>query len=996
MDFWRYIDIYRIIPNPIIDLGLLGYAKKPVKKATSIQNDMKIETCPLSVQDLKNLRPLSDENVLQCLKARYEAGEVYSKAGITLIVVNPFRSVPELYNSRQVMRYHTGNSEELPPHIFAISDKAYSTMMLGLSVTNQSIIVSGESGAGKTWTTRCLMKYLTSLAEYNPSGFSPSPVHCIEKRILDSNPILEAFGNATTQRNNNSSRFGKYIKLQFDRSGFIIGASIQTYLLEKTRVVHQGQKERNFHIFYQMMESATLEERATWGLPPQGKGETSFAFLPNTGSMGEESSFISTREAMKSVGISEKQQEKIFKILSGILYLGNISFLEDDDTESCDIDESTHVQEALQMCCSLLGLKTEAFSNYMLTRRISASHGRRKSVFMKPCLGPEASSRRDCVAKLLYSRLFNWLVAFLNKHTSTNHSNAFIGLLDIYGFESFFSNSLEQLCINYANEKLQQHFVSHFLKAEQDEYKQEGLAWEFCNFTDNQPCLDVIEGRISIFSLLNEECKLNRPSDPKALQEKILSNVSRQCMSAKVKTSPQRAGFIVKHYAGDVEYGTVGLSEKNKDYIPPELTELLAASKNLFVRTLLRGDSLTQKKQTSDAGSTNTKVTVKTVISKFKNSLDDLMKTLRNTTPHYIRCIKPNYQCALDVFDSEFVANQLRACGVMETIAISRAGYPHKISFREFLGLYQVLLPNLQLPATEYCERIMENLFGLDDKENQLPGEKSQFKIGRTKMFLQETQLEQLHRKRNHLLNASATSIQRCWRKYRHEQYKKRRQWAAVVIQSVFRGWRCRLEIQKQNEAARVIQHAMLMYCIRKEQERLEADLETELMELEESAQSELDSSTEVACADLQMMTNINLTSLSQTGARLCLYAPVFTSVCVRNSSVESTSPKQTNLEDEIDGDEENEASDEKAENQRLLLEEDEEEDEGLEINSNSDSDESINESDIAINVTQEEQKAGAYVTSSSANLNFIKNRTTELALGAVVVGLLLKGPIKF
>ncbi|PIK53734.1 putative unconventional myosin-XIX-like [Apostichopus japonicus] len=745
-----------------------------------------------SVEDLIKLRPLTDKNVLRCLEARYLTDNICSKAGITIIVVNPFKSIPGMYEPVQIKKYYEGNCKALPPHIFATTDNAYSAMKLGLGQVNQSIIVSGESGAGKTWTTRCLMKYLTSLAEYNPSGFSPSPVHCIEKRILDSNPILEAFGNATTQRNHNSSRFGKYIKLQLDRSGFIIGASIQTYLLEKTRVVHQGPKEKNFHIFYQMLQSASDEERTSWGLPLHDSTQQKiFNFLPRVEVSTVESSLSNTREALKSVGINSKQEDKIFKILSAILHLGNISFTQEEDDDACDMDESASVQESLRMSCSLFGIEEEAFSKYLLMRRIAAHHGNRKSVFMKPCERAEACNRRDCVAKLVYSRLFDWLVSFLNKHTTAKHSYAFIGLLDIYGFESFSFNSLEQLCINYANEKLQQHFVSHFLKAEQDEYRNEELTWDFCQFTDNQPCLDAIEGKISVFSLLNEACKLNRSSDPSALRERILSSISNPFVSKKLKGSKQSSGFVVRHFADEVEYTVDGLTEKNKDYIPPELTEILASSKNLFVRTLIQEDIIAQKKSRSS----NAKVPVKTVISKFKNSLDELMVTLRNTTPHYIRCIKPNQQCTPGVFNATFVASQLSACGVIATLAISRSGYPYNYNpmqiaackgFRieSFKVDMDSSYQNCKLPPKESCQALLEKMCGLDDKENELPGQRSPYKIGRSKVFLQDEQLAKLEREREQVLINKAVCIQRNWRRLMRLKIDRERHMAAVTIQA--------------------------------------------------------------------------------------------------------------------------------------------------------------------------------------------------------------------
>ncbi|XP_022108866.1 unconventional myosin-XIX-like isoform X2 [Acanthaster planci] len=787
--------------------------------------------------DLTTLSPLCEASVLHCLRVRFYSGSCSTSAGVTLIAVNPFKELKGCYGEEVVQRYREG-SKSNPPHVYGMAEKAYSQMKLGLDPKNQSIIVSGESGAGKTWTARCLMEYLATVAVYNPGGFEPSPGDCIKTRILDSNPILEAFGNAGTVRNHNSSRFGKYIQLQFDRGQHIIGASIQTYLLEKTRVVHQSTDERNFHIFYQLYQGASSEEKAMFGL---GLPDYYLKYLPmksNTAKKLEDCQALkTTREAMAGIGLTLTHQREIFQVLSGLLHLGNICFTSDGEHESCDIDEDNKdYQLSSEFATRLLGLDEEQLEKCLMFRKITATHSKRKSVFMRPCTVEEAGTRRDCMAKLLYARLFDWLVSFINKSTCAGQWHSFIGLLDIYGFESFQSNSLEQLCINYANEKLQQHFVAHFLRAEQEEYSIEGISWQFFRFADNQPCLDVIEGKCSIFSLMNEECCLNRHTEASAFSTRLLDSINGKHIN-KPPVTVRYPAFVVNHYADDVTYNTQGLIEKNKDHIPIELIELVANSTKQFVSKLVQTDLAEHEIQPVKSG----KMQAKTVVSKFKTSLDSLMTILTSTTPHYIRCIKPNLACVPDIFDSGHVVSQLRACGVLETIAISAKGFPARIAYAEFQQRYQAVHNSIQAAtginkdkmAKTFCVSLMESVFGDEDKENETAG--TQF--GKTKVFLRSGQLEELERLRAFALMEAATCIQRCWRRYQR-WHKVRRLEAATLIQAAYRGWRVRLCMEIMNDAARVIQHAMLEYCIKKQQEK-----ELQRLELEATKKLSLEKS---------------------------------------------------------------------------------------------------------------------------------------------------------
>ncbi|XP_071944746.1 unconventional myosin-XIX-like [Antedon mediterranea] len=738
-----------------------------------------------------------------------------------------------------------------PPHVFGIAETALCNLTRRLDKINQSIIVSGESGSGKTWNARCLLKYLTMVAVCNPGGFTPSPADCIERRILDSNPILEAFGNASTTRNHNSSRFGKYIQLQFSRGNHVVGASIQTYLLEKTRVVYQCDGARNFHIFYQvsisyvsflctfkpdnqlfnltagncdtfayfcchvskvsrlianiyplMLFGANEREMRNWLLPNVLSSDNLNYVKLNRSedacNQKDKQDFIVTKQAMCNVGLSRSQQQELFKVLSGILHLGNIEFISDDVTGPCEIDsEKQGVDTSVNAAAQLLGLDVDALTRCLAFRQITASHKRRKSVFMKPCLKDECHTRRDCLAKLLYARVFDWLVGFINDSTMARSWQSYIGLLDVYGFESFSFNSLEQLCINYANEKLQQHFVHNFLKAEQDDCQSEGIPWQFEDFTDNKTCLDVIEGNISIFALMNQQCKLNRHSDPSSFCEFLYDTISSASLS-RAHISVTSPAFVVHHYAEKVTYQVDGLIEKNKDGIPAELVDLLKISSKKFVQQLVDANvtSLqvidliiflsssmlhheTFKQRINSPSKTKGKKTT-TVVSKFKNSLDSLMATLHETTPHYIRCIKPSLECQPDSFDNAHVINQLRACGVLETIEISATGFLTRMLYSDFLKRYELLIRSnsedvKDLDTKSKCAVITNLVLAEADKENKMKS----FLFGKTKIFLREGQLDKLEVARLKEFNLSAGVIQIWWRKI---LATKSKQEAAVVI----------------------------------------------------------------------------------------------------------------------------------------------------------------------------------------------------------------------
>lgn len=809
-----------------------AHGRKPLRE--DLQEFLGQEA-PLHVlDDLTKVNPVTLETVLRCLQARYMADTFYTNAGCTLVALNPFKPVPQLYSPELMKEYHAApQPQKLKPHIFSVGEQTYRNVKSLIEPVNQSIVVSGESGAGKTWTSRCLMKFYTVVAASPTSWESHKIAERIEQRILNSNPVMEAFGNACTLRNNNSSRFGKFIQLQLNRAQQMTGAAVQTYLLEKTRVACQASSERNFHIFYQICKGASAEERLQWHLPEGA----AFSWLPNPERTLEEDCFEATREAMLHLGINTPTQNNIFKVLAGLLHLGNIQFADSgDEAQPCQLMDDAKC--SFRTSASLLWLPEDPLLETLQIRTIRA--GRQQQVFQKPCSQAECDTRRDCLAKLVYARLFDWLVSVINSSICADPSywTTFIGLLDVYGFESFPDNSLEQLCINYANEKLQQHFVAHYLKAQQEEYAVEGLEWSFVNYQDNQTCLDLIEGSpISICSLINEECRLNRPSSAAQLQTRIESALAGSPCLGHNKLS-REPSFIVMHYAGPVRYHTAGLVEKNKDPVPPELTRLLQQSQDPLLKVLFPADP-EEKSQEEPSG--QSRVPVLTVVSKFKASLEQLLQVLQGTTPHYIRCIKPNSQGRAQTFLQEEVLSQLEACGLVETIHISAAGFPIRVSHQNFVERYGLLRrlrprispaphspsdvghsewsPHAEAPTLQpLLQDIFHSLPALTQAA-ATPGDPAEatpapVHCGRTKVFMTDATLELLELGRAQVLNQCARCIQASWRRHQHRKQERQRQ-AAVLIQAAIRSWLTRKHIQRLHTAATVIKRAWQKWRIR-------------------------------------------------------------------------------------------------------------------------------------------------------------------------------------
>uniref|UniRef100_A0A8C8SNA2 Myosin VB n=1 Tax=Pelusios castaneus TaxID=367368 RepID=A0A8C8SNA2_9SAUR len=713
--------------------------------------------------DLTALSYLHEPAVLHNLKVRFlESNHIYTYCGIVLVAINPYEQLP-IYEQDVIYAYSGQNMGDMDPHIFAVAEEAYKQM--ARDEKNQSIIVSGESGAGKTVSAKYAMRFFASV------GGSASETN-IEEKVLASSPIMEAIGNAKTTRNDNSSRFGKYIQIGFDKRYHIIGANMRTYLLEKSRVVFQAEDERNYHIFYQLCASASLPEFKDLELSKYATLSTCWI-----------SEVFAT---WKPVLLKESHQMSIFKIIASILHLGNLEIHAERDGDSSSISKQ---DEHLNNFCSLLGVEHSQMEHWLCHRKLVTT----AETYIKPMSLQQAVNARNALAKHIYAQLFNWIVEHINKalHTTVKQ-HSFIGVLDIYGFETFEVNSFEQFCINYANEKLQQQFNSHVFKLEQEEYMKEGIPWTLIDFYDNQPCIDLIEAKLGILDLLDEECKVPKGTDENWAQKLYDRHSSSQHFQ---KPRMSNTSFIVVHFADKVEYQCDGFLEKNRDTVYEEQINILKASKYQMVADLFH-DEKDSVPVTPALKGASSKISVrsakpsvkaankehkKTVGHQFRNSLHLLMETLNATTPHYVRCIKPNDEKLPFKFDPKRAVQQLRACGVLETIRISAAGYPSRWSYHDFFNRYRVLMKKREISKNDkklVCKTLLENLIKDPDK----------FQFGRTKIFFRAGQVAYLEKLRADKFRAATIMIQKTVRGWLQRVKYRRMREAAITIQRYTRG----------------------------------------------------------------------------------------------------------------------------------------------------------------------------------------------------------------
>jgi len=708
-------------------------------------------TLAMAVDDLITLDELNEAVILHILRLRYSHDVIYTNIGPIVVSINPYKSL-NLYSDAVIKQYMEANIK-MPPHIFHLAKNAFLSFVN--EYQSQSIIVSGESGAGKTEATKHILKFLTAM--------SSNKLDAIAMKILAANPVLEAFGNAKTVRNNNSSRFGKFVKVFFDPNGAIECAQIDHYLLEKTRIVFQAPSERNYHIFYLLLLGTTPDEKKKYFLGPIAK----YRYLCNgridIPDMNDTVMFQHLKKSMSLVGISDTEKDSIFLLLSALLHLGNITFKPNPN-------EVSMVQvanaDALGMTAQLLGV-TSVDLESSLTKR-SFQGGNRNTQYSIPLTLAQAEESRDALAKALYARLFDWLLRKINSNLQSNtkvSSNKFIGVLDIYGFEVFENNSMEQLLINYANEKLQQQFNEQLFNSEQQEYIKEGIKWNKVEYNE-RGCAEIIENRTSgILALLDEECKIPKGTEDGLMEKlkKALANSSNFIVDPKMKKK-----FTLKHFIEDVVYDISGFLEKNRDTFYPDLESLCIKSKHNFVRTLfLEEPSLTsdvsRKKLpnvTSTNAGTNSTGNKVSVCTAFKLQLQALITTLSETHRYYVRCLKPNDEMKSGTFDGMKVLNQLRSTAIVQTVVMRKLGFAGRFPFKTFLERYGPLMPSM--PRESEKKQIEQFLSSFEANEWQ---------IGISKVFLKESLLKKLDAARAAKLINAVVTIQ----KFVRREFSRRR-----------------------------------------------------------------------------------------------------------------------------------------------------------------------------------------------------------------------------
>ncbi|KAH8868761.1 Myosin heavy chain, non-muscle [Schistosoma japonicum] len=723
------------------------------------------------IKDMANLSFMNEASVLNNLKTRYYSGMIYTYSGLFCVVVNPYKRLP-IYDEEIVEWYKGKKRHERPPHIFAIADGAYRSMLQDRE--DQSILCTGESGSGKTENTKKVIQYLACVAtsakhqKTSVKNVMSKINGELEAQLLKANPILEAFGNATTIKNDNSSRFGKFIRINFDTSGFIAGANIETYLLEKARVIRQASDERSFHIFYQLLASATPAMQQQLLL----NHASSYRFLSNgmieLPGVDEQQFFRETTDAMDIMGINNEDQNAIFRVISAVLHLGNFEFRQERNSDQATLPDHSVAEKVSH----LLGIPLNEMVKAFLKPRIKVG----KDLVSKAQTKTQVEFAVEAISKSIYERLFIWLVARINKTLDRTRrpGASFVGILDIAGFEIFQVNSFEQLCINYTNEKLQQLFNHTMFILEQDEYTREGIPWEFIDFgLDLQPTIDLIERPMGIFALLDEECFFPKGTD-KSFVEKLMKSQDKHPKLCKTEFR-SNADFGVIHYAGRVEYNSNQWLMKNMDPLNDNVVSLLQASNDPFVQAMWKDAEIVSMSATTTTdtafGSARSvrRGMFRTVSQLYKDSLIRLMTVLKNTSPNFVRCIIPNHEKKPGRIDGPLVLEQLRCNGVLEGIRICRRGFPSRILFQEFRQRYEILTPNV-IPKgfMDGRKAVVEMLKALDLSPDV-------YCIGHSKIFFKVGVLAQLEEDRDIHLTNSIIKFQAYARGYLARRAKEQR-----------------------------------------------------------------------------------------------------------------------------------------------------------------------------------------------------------------------------
>uniref|UniRef100_A0A8C1V6P8 Unconventional myosin-VI n=1 Tax=Cyprinus carpio TaxID=7962 RepID=A0A8C1V6P8_CYPCA len=698
------------------------------------------------VEDNCSLMYLNEATLLNNVRVRYSKDKIYTFVANILIAVNPYFEISKLYSPESIKQYQGRSLGTLPPHVYAIADKAYRDMkVLKMS---QSIIVSGESGAGKTENTKFVLRYLTT---------SYGTGQDIDERIVEANPLLEAFGNAKTVRNNNSSRFGKFVEIHFNEKNAVVGGFVSHYLLEKSRICTQGQEERNYHIFYRLCAGAPEDIKEKFHLSSPDcfrylsrgckryfSSKDSDKLIPQNRKspehlkagplkdplLDDHADFNRMCVAMKKIGLDDTEKFNMFRVVAGVLHLGNIDFEEAGSTSGGCVLKKTCGQ-SLEFCAELLGLDEEDLRVSLTTRVMHTTAGGAKGTAIKvPLKVEQANSARDALAKAIYSRLFDHVVTRINQCFPFDSSAHFIGVLDIAGFEYFEHNSFEQFCINYCNEKLQQFFNERILKEEQELYQREGLGVNEVHYVDNQDCIDLVEAKlVGILDILDEENRLPQPSDQHFTdtvhskhKDHFRLTVPRKSKLTVHRNVRDDEGFIIRHFAGAVCYETTQFVEKNNDALHMSLASLVRESKDKFI-----GELFENSNHSKDTKQKAGKLSFISVGNKFKTQLNILLEKLHSTGSSFVRCVKPNLKMVSHQFEGAQILSQLQCSGMVSVLDLMQGGFPSRAPFHELYNLYKQYMPAklTRLDPRLFCKALFKAL-GLNEND---------YKFGLTKVF---------------------------------------------------------------------------------------------------------------------------------------------------------------------------------------------------------------------------------------------------------------------
>ncbi|XP_071788878.1 LOW QUALITY PROTEIN: unconventional myosin-Ia-like [Asterias amurensis] len=760
----------------------------------------------VGVGDCVLLDPVTEDAFIDNLKLRFDAQDIYTYIGSVVVSVNPYKKLP-LYTINKIQEYRGMNLYELPPHIYAIADDAYRDMRD--KNRDQCVIISGESGAGKTEASKVVMQYVAAVCGKG------NDVDIVKEQLLQSNPVLEAFGNAKTNRNDNSSRFGKYMDIEFDYKGDPIGGVITNYLLEKSRVVVQSKGERNFHMFYQLLEGAPqvlLDELEL----ERDLSHYHFLGRNNSGkssNINDKENFSVTQKAMQIIGFTDEEILAIYQLLASVLKLGNMEFkayITMNGTEGVKITN----QDDLDDVCEMLQCERHDVMHALTKRTVRGGKGDKVITALS---ASQAFYARDALCKALYDRLFTWIVRTINEsiRVKTGGRKKVMGVLDIYGFEIFEYNGFEQFIINYCNEKLQQIFIELTLREEQEEYIVEGIEWTHIDYFNNIPICELVDkNKAGILAMLDDECL--RPGD--VTDQTFLNRINSSNYifghkhyesRAKLKSDKtiDHMSFRLQHYAGAVTYEVSGFIDKNNDLLFRDLSELMFKCEHILLQEMFPEGS---PKYASNRRPITTG-------SQFKVSVSQLMKNLLAKEPNYIRCIKPNDYKESMTFDRALVRHQVRYLGLMENVRVRRAGYAFRQLYEIFLKRYKMLCPatwpNWRGQPKDGVREILNHLKLTKDKE--------EFAYGRTKIFIRNPRtLFELEQRRHRRMEGLATLLQKIYKGWKaYSRFQQMRD-SAILIETQFRGYKERKNYQTVRNATITIESYYRGHQARKEYRR--------------------------------------------------------------------------------------------------------------------------------------------------------------------------------